>query len=37
MSHFITGHSQSDVGDDYGAPTIKDMAEALKKFPRYEV
>jgi integrase len=37
ISHFITGHSQSDVGDDYGEPTIGDMAEALKKFPRYEV
>jgi integrase len=37
ISHCITGHSLDDVGDTYGAPTIGDMAEALKKFPRYLV
>jgi hypothetical protein len=25
------------VGRTYGAPTLRDMAEALKKFPRYEL
>jgi len=37
MSDYVTGHSPASVARGYGAPTIKDMAEALKKFPRYEV
>jgi integrase len=37
MSDYITGHAPATEARGYGAPTIKDMAEALKKFPRYEV
>ena len=35
MSDYITGHAHKSVGAAYGAPTLSDMAEALKKFPRY--
>lgn len=31
------GHEDGDVGDEYETPTLQDMAEELKKFPRYEV
>jgi integrase len=37
MSDAITGHAAATVGRSYGAPTVEDMAEALKKFPRYAV
>jgi integrase len=37
MSDYITGHAPASVARGYGAPTLKDMAAALKKFPRYEV
>jgi integrase len=37
MSDYLTGHAPATVARGYGAPTISDMAEALKKFPRYEV
>jgi integrase len=33
----IVGHAPRDVGRGYGAPTLSDMAEALKRFPRYGV
>jgi len=33
----ICGHSPGAVGDQYETPTVADMAEALKKFPRYEI
>jgi integrase len=33
----ITGHAAPTEGRKYGAPTVEDMAEALKKFPRYIV
>lgn len=36
MSDSITGHAHKSVGAGYGKPTMKGMAEALKKFPRYE-
>jgi integrase len=36
-SDYITGHAPASVARGYGAPTLPDMAEALKKFPRYEV
>lgn len=29
------GHESDDVGDIYETPTLEDMAEELKKFPRY--
>jgi integrase len=31
------GHEDGDVGDQYETPTLEDMAEALKKFPRYDL
>ncbi len=37
MSDYITGHAHKTAGAGYGAPILNDMAEALKKFPRYEV
>jgi len=37
MSDYITGHAPATVARGYGAPTIRDMAEALKRFPRYKV
>jgi integrase len=37
MSDYLTGHAPATVARGYGAPTIGDMAAALKKFPRYEV
>jgi integrase len=33
----ITGHSADSVAAMYTKATVEDMAEALKKFPRYEV
>jgi len=35
MSDSITGHAHRSIGSRYGAPTLEDMAEAMKKFPRY--
>ena len=35
ISDAITGHAPHTVGRAYGAPTLSDMAEALRKFPRY--
>ncbi|GAA0018530.1 site-specific integrase [Bradyrhizobium diazoefficiens] len=35
VSDAITGHAPPTEGRKYGAPTIEDMAEALKRFPRY--
>ena len=37
ISDVITGHAPASVARSYGAPTVGDMAEALKKFPRYEI
>ena len=34
-SDSITGHAQKNTGATYGAPTLPEMAEAMKKFPRY--
>jgi hypothetical protein len=31
----ITGHAPVTAGRAYGKPNLSDMAEALKKFPRY--
>jgi integrase len=36
-SDYITGHAPASVARGYGAPTLNDMADALKKFPRYVV
>ncbi|SFU87246.1 hypothetical protein [Bradyrhizobium arachidis] len=33
----ITGHTPATEGRKYGQPTVTDMAEALKKFPRYSL
>jgi integrase len=32
----IAGHAPATIGRGYGPPTLHDMAEALKRFPRYE-
>jgi hypothetical protein len=32
----ITGHAQESVGDTYAEPEPDELAEALKKFPKYE-
>jgi integrase len=37
MSDKITGHKPASIGRKYGPATVEDMAEALKKFPRYIV
>jgi integrase len=37
MSDYITGHAHRSVGAAYGAPTLEDMAEAMKKFPQYKL
>jgi integrase len=37
MSDKITGHKPASIGRKYGPATVEDMAEALKKFPRYVV
>lgn len=37
MSDYITGHAHKSIGAGYGAPTLSDMAGALKNFPRYAV
>jgi integrase len=37
MSDYITGHAHKSEGAKYGAPVLADMADAFKKFPRYEV
>jgi integrase len=34
-SDYITGHRHRTVGAAYGAPTLEDMAEAMRKFPRF--
>ncbi len=33
----ICGHSPRTVADIYETPTLEDMAEALKRFPRYQL
>jgi hypothetical protein len=35
-SDAITGHAPASVARSYGAPSVGDMAKALKKFPRYD-
>jgi integrase len=35
ISDAITGHAPVTAGRAYGKPNLSDMAEALKKFPRY--
>ena len=37
MNDAITGHTQATEGRKYGPPKVTAMAEALKKFPRYEL
>jgi integrase len=36
FSDAITGHAPPTEGRAYGAPTLEDMAKALKLFPRYK-
>jgi len=37
VSDAITGHAPATEGRAYGAPTLEDMAKALRMFPRYEI
>jgi integrase len=37
MSDYITGHAQRTTGAKYGAPTLAQMADAMKEFPRYQL
>jgi integrase len=37
MRDEISGHAPRGVADEYEHPTVDDMAEALKRFPRYAV
>jgi integrase len=37
VSDAITGHAPVTEGRAYGAPTLEDMADALKLFPRYKL
>ena len=37
MSDYITGHAHKSAGAGYGAPILSDMAEALKRFPKYQI
>jgi integrase len=37
VSDAITGHAGKTAGSRYGKPTVEDMAQALKKFPRYKI
>ncbi len=37
MSDYITGHAHRSIGASYGAPTLEDMADALREFPRYKL
>jgi integrase len=37
VSDTITGHAPQTVSRSYGQPTVADMAQALKRFPKYNV
>ena len=37
VSDAITGHAPPTEGRAYGAPTLEDMANALRNFPRYKI
>ena len=37
MHDEITGHEHATEGRKYGTPTVEDIAEALRKFPRYKL
>jgi integrase len=37
VSDAITGHAPPTEGRAYGAPTLEDMANALRQFPRYKI
>jgi integrase len=37
VSDAITGHAPPTEGRAYGAPTLEDMANALRQFPRYKL
>jgi hypothetical protein len=37
VSDAITDHAPPTAGRAYGAPTLQDMADALKRFPRYKI
>jgi len=33
---YICGHAPATVGRGYGEPTLKDLAQVIQRFPRYE-
>jgi hypothetical protein len=37
MRDTICGHVTKVVGDHYETPSVEDMANALRQFPRYEL
>jgi hypothetical protein len=37
MRDYITGHAPATIGRSYIAPSVEDMANALKRFPRYQI
>lgn len=37
VSNAITGHAQANEADKYGLQSVEAMAEAMKRFPRYDV
>jgi len=36
MRDYITGHAPATIGRSYTAPSVEDMANAMKRFPRYQ-
>jgi integrase len=37
MRDYITGHAPATIGRSYTAPSLEDMANAMKRFPRYQL
>jgi uncharacterized protein GlcG (DUF336 family) len=37
ISDAVTGHAPANIARSYGAPMVGDIAEALKKFPHYQI
>ena len=37
MLDYICGHAPATEGRGYGEPTLKDLAQVIQRFPRFEV
>jgi integrase len=37
MRDYITGHAPATIGRSYTVPNLEDMAEAMKRFPKYQI